>query len=56
MTVTAVVMKADFQRWSRCDMMQTVTKVSRDSHPLHFIDGEINELYALMITNEWTTS
>jgi len=29
MTVTAVVMKADFQRWSRCDMMQTVTKVSQ---------------------------
>jgi len=32
-------------------MMQTVIKVS---HPSHFVDGEINGLYALKITSEQT--
>jgi len=50
--VIAMVMKADFQRWSRCDMMRTVTKVSQDSHLSRFFDGEINGLDALMITSE----
>jgi len=32
--------------------MQTITKEYHDSHLLHFFDGEINGLYALMITSE----
>ena len=48
-TLTAVVIKADFQRWSRCDMMWTIAEVS---HPSYFVDGEINGLYALMMTSE----
>ena len=47
MAVTAVVKYRDFQRWSRCDMMQSVTKAS---HPMHW---KVNEgINGLLCTNE----